>query len=73
MVKLPLATFEKVLKESKKNIRVSDRATKTFVGVIEEIAKDIASEAGEMAEHANRRTIMESDVKIAAKRYLRYV
>ncbi len=68
MAKIPLAPFENVLKESKKDIRVSDSATRAFVELINEIAKEIATDAAELAEHANRRTILDSDVKLAGKR-----
>ncbi len=67
MSKIPLAPFEKVLKESKKNIRVSDPAAKAFVEMITDIAKEIATDAAELAEHANRRTILDSDIKMAGK------
>ena len=36
--------------------------------LINEIAKEIATDAAELAEHANRRTILDSDVKLAGKR-----
>ncbi len=68
MAKIPLAPFEKVLKESKKNIRVSESAAREFVDMISEIAKEIAADAAELAEHANRRTILDSDIKLAGKR-----
>jgi histone H3/H4 len=68
MAKLPLAPFEKILKESKKGIRVSDTATKEFVELINEISKAFAADAAELAEHAGRRTILDSDVKLAGKR-----
>jgi len=68
MSKLPLAPFEKILKESRKGIRVSDSATKEFVFLMGEIAKDLAYECAELAEHANRKTILDSDVKLAGKR-----
>ena len=65
---LPLATFEKILKESSKNIRVSDAATKEFVKVIEEVSKHIASDASELARHANRKTILSDDISLAYKK-----
>ena len=67
-VKLPLFPFEKILKESDANIRVSEGAAREFVVVIGEVAKEIAADSAELARHANRRTILESDVKLAAKR-----
>lgn len=71
MAKIPLATFEKVLKESRKGIRVSEEAAKEFVEIIGEIAKEIAADASELAVHANRKTILKSDIKLAAKRFRR--
>ena len=68
MAKLPLAPFEKIMKESRKGIRVSDGATKEFVFLINEIAKEIAQDCAELAEHANRKTILDMDVKLAGKR-----
>ena len=68
MAKLPKAPFEKILKESSKDIRVSDSAAKALVEVIEEISKAIASDAAELALHAQRKTIVEADVKLAGKR-----
>jgi len=68
MSKLHFATFEKVLKESKKGIRVSDRATEEFLLVIGDISKQIAADAVELAEHANRKTILEQDIRLAYKK-----
>ena len=67
-VKLPLFPFERMLKESDPSIRVSEKAAKEFVFVIGEIAKEIAEDSAELARHADRRTILDSDVKLAAKR-----
>ena len=68
MAKIPLAPFEKILKESRKGIRVSDSASREFVFLINEIAKEVAQECAELAEHANRKTILDVDVKLAGKR-----
>jgi len=68
MAKIPLAPFEKVLKESRKGIRVSDSATKEFVFLINELSRQIAQECAELAEHANRKTILDIDVKMAGRR-----
>jgi histone H3/H4 len=67
-VKLPLFPFEKMLKESDPTIRVSESAAKEFVLVIGEIAKEMAADSAELARHANRRTILADDVKLAARR-----
>lgn len=71
MVKLPLATFERILKETSKNIRVSDAATREFTVAIEEVAKELAADAEELARHAGRRTILDSDIKLAYKNFRR--
>ncbi len=73
MAKLHFATFERILKESKKGIRVSDDATKEFIEVMERITKSIASEALELALHANRRTIMRNDIRLAARKWIEKV
>ena len=69
MAKLPLATFERILKETSKNIRVSDGAAKEFVFGIGEISKDIAKSSEELARHAGRKTILDTDVKLALKKF----
>ena len=65
---MPLAPFEKILKESGKNIRVSESATKEFVKVVEEISRGIGSEAAVLARHASRKTILDTDIQLASKR-----
>ncbi len=67
-VKLPLFPFEKILKASDPNIRVSESAAKEFVLVIGDLSREMAEDAAELARHANRRTILASDVKLASKR-----
>lgn len=68
MAKLPKAPFEKILKESVSNIRVSDAGALALAQAIEEIARKIAADAAELATHANRKTILEEDVKFAVKK-----
>ena len=68
MAKLPLAPFEKILKESRKGIRVSESAAREFVFLVNEISKELAQDCAELAEHAGRKTILDMDVKLAGKR-----
>jgi histone H3/H4 len=68
MSKLAFATFEKILKESDKNIRVSDGATDAFIEAVAEISRQMAKDSAELARHAGRKTILETDVKLANKR-----
>ncbi|MBL7206245.1 MAG: NFYB/HAP3 family transcription factor subunit [Candidatus Aenigmarchaeota archaeon] len=69
MAKIPLATFERILKETSNNIRVSEGATKEFTLAVGEISKELAADAEELARHAGRRTILDSDVKLAYKKF----
>lgn len=68
MAKLAFATFEKVLKESDKNIRVSDDATNAFIEVILNVSRQLAKDSAELARHTGRRTILKSDVVLANKK-----
>ena len=68
MSRLPKAPFEKILKESAGNIRVSDKAAQALAELAEEWAKALAVQAAELAQHAQRKTILEEDVKLASKR-----
>ena len=68
MQKLPIAPFERILKDSEKNIRVSDKAAKEFAEFIEDFSKELAREIAEIARHSGRRTILDRDVKIIAKK-----
>lgn len=71
MVKLSLSAFEKILKNSSKGIRVSDKATKEFVEFIGELAEALAKDASELAKHANRKTILREDIKFVTKKFRR--
>ena len=67
MAELPLATVERMLREAGAK-RVSKEASKAFAEYIEQLTKSISIEAGEFADHFNRRTITEKDVNLAKKR-----
>ena len=69
MGNLPYAPFERILRDVEGNLRVSDTATKELTLVAETVAKRIAQEAAEFAQHAGRRTITEADVRLAGKRH----
>ena len=47
--------------------RVSADGAETFTDVLTEIAAKISSKASQIAKHAGRKTVHESDVKLAAK------
>ncbi len=49
--------------------RVSDDAARVFANILMEKADEIAAQAVKMANHAGRKTVHESDIKLAAKKY----
>ncbi len=63
---LPLAAMEKILKESGAE-RVSDKAKMALKEVVEDLANEIALSAVKLANHAGRKTVKGSDIKLAAK------
>ena len=63
---LPLAAMEKILKQCGAE-RVSDKAKIALKDVIEEKAEKIAEKAVRLANHAGRKTIKASDIKLAVK------
>ena len=66
MTKLPIAPFEKILKENGSK-RVSFSAGEALAEITGEIAAEIAKNASAMAEHAGRKTVVRSDIELARK------
>jgi len=62
--RLPLAPFERILKDSGAK-RVSKSAMKEFAMVVEEIADKIAIDATKLAKHAGRKTVTGEDIRLA--------
>lgn len=48
--------------------RVSDSASAEFSETIQEIALDIAEQASKFAKHSGRKTVLEEDIKLAARK-----
>lgn len=69
MAKLPLAPFERVLRESGKNVRVSLDSAQELSKVMGELASEIAEEACLLAKHAGRKTVKSQDVEMAFRRF----
>ena len=63
---LPIAAMEKILKNSGVE-RVSEKAKIALKEYLEEYASEISSRAVKMANHANRKTVKASDIKISVK------
>jgi histone H3/H4 len=63
---LPNAPIERIIRKAGAE-RVSDEAIEELRKAIEEAGEDIAREASEMAEHAERSTVTDSDVDLATR------
>jgi histone H3/H4 len=66
MAKLPIAPFEKILKENGAK-RVSFSAGEALANITGEIAAEISKNASVFAEHAGRKTVVRRDVELARK------
>lgn len=63
---IPMAPFTRILIRHGAQ-RVSAEASKEFAGIITEIAAEIAEQATKIATHSGRKTILENDIRLAAK------
>jgi histone H3/H4 len=70
MVKIPLATFKKLIKEVGGDMRVSNPAAKEMTVAVGEIGRKIAGDAVTFARHTGRKTVTEEDIKLAYKNLL---
>lgn len=66
MSELPLAAVDRIIRKGS-NLRVSDKAAKALAEILEEKGIKISQQAAVFARHANRKTVNESDIKLAAK------
>lgn len=64
---IPLAAMEKIMRNAGAE-RVSDKAKAALKSVIEEIANELALESVKLANHAGRKTVKASDIRLAARR-----
>lgn len=63
---LPLAAMEKILRKSGAP-RVSDKAKMALKDALETIADDVSQKAIKFANHAKRKTVKATDIKLATK------
>ena len=63
---LPLAAMEKLLKEAGAE-RVGEDAKAALRDVLEEEAMRLGKHAAELSVHANRKTVRDEDIRLAAK------
>lgn len=64
---LPLTPFKRILKQAGSK-RVSKSACEAFAEVMVDYISRLSKEAAKLAEHAGRRTILDSDVRLARKK-----
>ncbi len=64
---LPTAPFERIIKKAGAN-RVSHEATEELAKIIEEKLTQVFKEAAALAKHAGRKTVIDEDVRMAAKK-----
>jgi len=61
------AAFERILKKAGAR-RVSDAAAEEFSKVVEEKLLQVATEAVALAKHAGRKTVIDTDIRLARKK-----
>lgn len=66
MAKLPIAPFEKIIKDNGGK-RVSFSAAEALSDITGDIAAEIARNAATFAEHAERKTVVRKDIELARK------
>lgn len=67
MADLPIAAVDRLIRRADTTMRVSDDASVALIEILEEQGLLIAKQAAEFSKHANRKTITEADIKLAAK------
>lgn len=66
MTELPIAAVDRIIRKAGAR-RVSESAARELAEVLEEYALDIANEASELADHAGRKTVRDTDIRLASK------
>lgn len=66
MTELPIAAVDRIIRKAGAR-RVSESAARELAEVLEQRAVEIAGRASELAEHAGRKTIRDSDIRLAVK------
>jgi len=66
MAELPLAAVDRIIRKAGGG-RVSESASAELAEILEEYGIKIAQQANVLAKHANRKTITDSDIRLALK------
>ncbi|MHA1755006.1 MAG: histone family protein [Candidatus Odinarchaeia archaeon] len=67
---IPLAPLDRLIRKAKVE-RVSEKAAIELGKILEEIGLEIAKRAGELAVHANRKTVTGRDIELAYSQWKR--
>ena len=67
MSEIPKAPIARIIKEAGAE-RVSEDAKAELAAYVEEVARDVAKEAAQVAKIAKRKTIKADDIKLAIKK-----
>jgi histone H3/H4 len=63
---LPIAAVDRIIRKAGAG-RVSEEAAAELAQVLEEKGIEIAQQAAQLASHANRKTVVASDIRLAVK------
>jgi len=64
---IPIAPVVRLIRSTTYPARVSKGAAKELASILENIGTDLAMRAASLAEHANRKTVMDIDIRLAYK------
>ncbi|MEX2684442.1 MAG: histone family protein [Candidatus Sigynarchaeota archaeon] len=64
----PIAPLDRLIRKANAE-RVSESAAKELGIILEELGKEIANRANDLAKHANRTTVKDSDIRLAYKQW----
>jgi histone H3/H4 len=67
---IPLAPLDRLIRKAKAE-RVSEKAAMAMGEILEEVGIEIAAIARELAEHAHRKTINGTDIRLSYKQWRR--
>jgi histone H3/H4 len=67
---IPLAPLDRLIRKAKAE-RVSEKAAMAMGEILEEVGIEIAAMARDLAEHAHRKTINGTDIRLSYKQWRR--
>ncbi|MBN2150576.1 MAG: histone family protein [Candidatus Lokiarchaeota archaeon] len=65
---IPIAPLDRLIRKANAE-RVSESAAKELGIILEDLGKEIANRANDLAKHANRTTVKDSDIRLAYKQW----